>query len=218
MTFKVEISDIANMFLICKRMKRVPYYYRGHNYQKTESRASKAHLFKDKAEADKVCAEVNAKRKGGHLFRVEPAHKHYVNNWSMNLGWNRHLTIKNNLKPFDDVKNYGYKVNSSLESQKGSILHSLKSQIEAQVKDIQKKREDLKGWEDRAANEINNIQEIIRTLETTDLDELYVKPYTTSTDKSTKILFGKKEEISNEEMTTGTMMMLPVQPRPPGGI
>lgn len=198
--FKVELSGLATMFLICKRVKGEAYYHRGPCCSQTTTMAHKAKLFKTKEDADKECTERNAKRKGkGYKFRVENAAKHYVNSWELQFNsWEKQLVIKNDLKSFENIKRFGFEnVNTSLNDQKANIIQRIQQEIRNNKERVEKKIEELEKEKQYLNTTVTGLTNVIAMLDTTDLDEKYVKPNTTSMDRTAAVLFGKKEETKN---------------------
>src|SRR6267154_248660 len=109
---KTNILPIKNSWIVCKRVKKTPYYYRGPNYLQTSTSARQAEKFTIKSTADTICKELNDKRQGkGYKFRVESSEKHFVNDFTLNFySWNEQVVHKNELKSIQFVTKYGKKV------------------------------------------------------------------------------------------------------------
>lgn len=196
-----SITTVKGTFIICKRVRKVPFYYRGPNRSKTSQTARHAFRFTDKAEADTTCKEINAKRKGGHKFRVENAEKHFVNNFNVSLNYNNQIIVSNELKSIQHVMR-GHKATHSINHKKDGIVKELDGRIARLKTEMDNERTAFEQGMKNRQIEIESLAKLQQTVITTDLDKDYVEPNLTATDKTVNVLYGSKtkETESNQQM------------------
>jgi len=190
---KTNIKTIKGSYIICKRVRKKPYYYRGDNYSQTTTTAWKALQFQDKAQADAKAKEINDKRKGGHKFRVEASEKHFVNDFKIQYNtWNKELIVSNDLKAIQDVTERRYKVTQTLNDKKPDVVKVLEMQIKAHSEQKEKNKLHFEQQQVAIDQTINNFKQIIEVINGIDLDKTYVEPNLTPGDRTMAVLFGTK--------------------------
>jgi hypothetical protein len=213
--------DLKNVWVVFKRIKKQNWYHRGPNYQVCSTRAHQAAKFLKKEEAEAHATKLNAGRKS-YRFKVEPASKHFVNNWSLSYqNWTKEVIITSapigidRLAKLDSWEKY----RPTLNSQKQSVLDTLQANIDSYNKDVQDEQNNLKDNLERAERDYkrsieqyhnSHIERVKRlneqnakivgmktALETTDLDTEYVEKFGTDMDTKAKILFGSKANVNS---------------------
>jgi hypothetical protein len=208
---KANISTIKGTFVICKRVKKVPFYFRGDGYSKTSTTSRHAMRFTAKSVADEACKSLNDKRKGkGHKFRVENAEKHFVNSFSLQFNSYTHeVTIRNDLKSIQHVTNRGHTVKHSINADKIGIAASCALQIEKIKVAIKQEEEAAVRRVADFNTEITRLDCLIDYMNKTDLDKEFVEPNLTQTDRTVSVLYSSKQQPGLESQ--GSMTMLPLR-------
>ncbi len=188
-----NITTVKGTYIICKRVRKEPFYYRGQNYSKTSTTARHAQRFNDKAEADKICKEINDKRKGGHKFRVESSEKHFVSNFMFHYeSWGNKLVVKNELIAIQRATKGHHKPNHSLNDKKDHVIKMLTQQLanaqQNKINQLAAHLQLIKSIEEG----IQKFNDMISHVQTVDLDKDFVEPNLTQTDKTVNVLYGSK--------------------------
>ena len=191
---QTNITTVKGTFIICKRVKKVPFYHRGVNYSKTSTTARHAERFADKTLADARCKEINDKRKGkGYKFRVEAAEKHFVSNFRLQFNsYNHQVTVSNELKSIQHITQYKHKVMHSINGDKVGIAASMALQLEREKSEIAKALEQYNHTVKVHNEQMVKLNAMIDYLNNTDLDKEFVEPNLTQSDRTVSVLYGSK--------------------------
>lgn len=190
---KTDIKSLSGQYIICKRVRKVPFYWRGDHYKQTSQVARGAHKFATKDEADKKCADINAARKSGYKFRVESAEKHFVSSFKIQYNtWNKEITVTNEHKSIQLVTKQKSTIVHDLNVSKTNIIDTIKQASKRHLDELEKERLAYNQMVLDTEASIAHLQNMISYVESTDLTTTYVEPNLTKTDKTVNVLYGRK--------------------------
>lgn len=220
MEVKVDVTDYTQRWVVYKKMKGTPYFYRGGRYTTTSKNCSDALLFDKKEDAVASAATMTAK-KTGYRFRVEVASKYFVNSFQFQVQnyysdspmaftiTSKKISVPNAIK----YKSHILDLNSKREE----LVKSLDANKAATIQSIAQRRNELKSKELEVAKQISSYETKIKELDealevakTEDFNKL-IEPYISNTDRNVAVLFGKKEQPKTTLHNQGSMLLLPLK-------